>query len=179
MINTPHFINSRSWTLKNLRPFDRQAYVDSLLSQYQEIPEEFRLWILEWPNCLAISCMWPGLPFVDCFKGNAERRYGVNWLGYKSESPQLLAAICQSETPNVKFVPGLLIWRAFTTTEWLVFSREGDSLFGRVYVKDFMKLESSVIIPHESLVEYAGGRTEHEDFEDEQMYPGLTTQYLP
>lgn len=172
IINTPQFLNSRSWILQNIQPFNRQAYVDTLLSQYPVMPEEFRIWILEWPNCLAIACMWPGLPFIDCYKGNAARRYGVNWLGYRSESPQLLAVICQHKTPDVKFIPGLLIWRAFTTTEWLIFDQDDDTLFGRVYVKDFMKLESSVVIPHDRHIEDTHSETEYGDFEDE-MYPGV------
>ncbi|PPQ83853.1 hypothetical protein CVT25_000913 [Psilocybe cyanescens] len=149
MIDTPHFLNSRRWTLDNLRPFDRQAYIDALLVQYPAIPEEFRIWILEWPGHLAVACMWPGLPFIDCRRANAMRRYGVNWLGYKGDSPELLAVIYKQKTPDVKFVPGLLVWRAYTFTEWLIFDEDEPSLFGRVYVTDFMELESSAVIPHE------------------------------
>ncbi|PPQ91965.1 hypothetical protein CVT25_004439 [Psilocybe cyanescens] len=81
MINTPQFLNSHTWILDNLRLFDRQAYIDALLVQYPTIPEEFRIWTLEWPARLAVA-----------------------------------------------YEP---------------------SLFGRVYVTDFMELESSAVIPHE------------------------------
>ncbi|PPQ83852.1 hypothetical protein CVT25_000912 [Psilocybe cyanescens] len=182
MINTPLFLNSRPWTLANLQPFDRQAYIDALLAQYSAVPEEFRIWILEWPARLAIACMWPGLPFNDCYRGNSMRRYGVNWLGYRNNSPELLAVICNHKTPDVKFIPGLLIWRAFTTTEWLIFDQEDIALFGRVYITDFMKLESSVVIPHDrqpnikeelnpEAISFCSN--EDDDCQEECVYPGV------
>ncbi|PPQ92219.1 hypothetical protein CVT25_008991 [Psilocybe cyanescens] len=84
IINTPHFERSLTWSLENLEPFDRQAYIDSLLSQYPAIPEEFPL----------------------------------------------------------------LIWRTESKTDWLVFAEDERDLFGRVYITDFMDLESSAVIPH-------------------------------
>ncbi|KAJ7932780.1 hypothetical protein B0H13DRAFT_2307440 [Mycena leptocephala] len=59
-------VNERAWTLENLKPFDRQAYLDALLDQHDDLPEEFRLWILEWPARAAINCYWPGLPDTYC-----------------------------------------------------------------------------------------------------------------
>ncbi|KAJ7619605.1 hypothetical protein FB45DRAFT_1062968 [Roridomyces roridus] len=52
ILNNPLFrdLDSRPWLWENLRPFNRQAYLDHILAQHNYIPEDFRLWILEWPN---------------------------------------------------------------------------------------------------------------------------------
>lgn len=49
IVHSPYFLQTRPWVLENLRPFDRVAYVDALLAQYPRLPEDFRIWILEWP----------------------------------------------------------------------------------------------------------------------------------
>ncbi|KAJ7137635.1 hypothetical protein C8R46DRAFT_611467 [Mycena filopes] len=61
-IHDPRFLDTRPWTLENLRPFDRQAYIDALLAQHSYIPDDFRFYVLEWPARAAIACAWPGLP---------------------------------------------------------------------------------------------------------------------
>ncbi|KAJ7249424.1 hypothetical protein C8J57DRAFT_961145, partial [Mycena rebaudengoi] len=61
-VHSPAFLESRSWLVANLQPFDRQSYVDALLDQHNYLPDSFRLYILEWPARAAISCLWPGLP---------------------------------------------------------------------------------------------------------------------
>lgn len=70
LIQSPLFFRTRPWVLANLRPFDRQAFLDTLLEQYPYLPEEFTLWILEWPARAVIGCCWPGLP-------SNNKRYGV------------------------------------------------------------------------------------------------------
>lgn len=153
MINTTGFLNTRGWTLDNLMPFDRQAYIDSLLCQYPAIPEDFRIWILEWPARLAIGSTWPGLPFVDSSTRSAMRRHGVNWLGHKSSSPKLRAALYKrTHAEHYRFIPGLIIWRDTSTTDWLVFDETNPDLFGRVYVIDILESPSrSAVIPHNQL----------------------------
>ncbi|KAJ7825459.1 hypothetical protein B0H13DRAFT_1918618 [Mycena leptocephala] len=42
---------------------DQQAYIDALLDQQAYLPDDFRIWILEWPAKAAIACCWPGLPY--------------------------------------------------------------------------------------------------------------------
>ncbi|PPQ92218.1 hypothetical protein CVT25_008992 [Psilocybe cyanescens] len=148
IINTPHFEKSLPWSLDNLEPFDRQAYIDSLLSQYPAIPEEFCMWILEWPDRLVIASRWPGIQLSDCGTNDYQRRFGFNWLGYKSNSPQLFAVLYKNKTPHVKYIPALLIWRTESTTDWLIFAEDERDLFGRVYTTDFMDLESSAVIPY-------------------------------
>ncbi|KAJ7619587.1 hypothetical protein FB45DRAFT_1062958 [Roridomyces roridus] len=78
-----HDLDTRPWLWANLQPFDRQAYLDYILSQHNYIPEDFRLWILEWPNKAVIACAWPGLPAAYCDKeaDDVERIAGYNHLG--------------------------------------------------------------------------------------------------
>lgn len=108
-----------------MRPFDRwQAYIHALLAQYSAIPEEFRLWILEWPACLAVACTWPAL-LIDFKTCDCERRLGVNWLGYaNADGPEVSAVLYRNKTPNVKVISALLIWKNYATTEWLIFDKD-------------------------------------------------------
>ncbi|KAH9487401.1 hypothetical protein JR316_0001476 [Psilocybe cubensis] len=149
MVNTPDFINTRTWIVDKLLPFDRQAYIDSLLCQYPAIPEEFRIWLLEWPERATIDCTWPGLPFVSCNDIIPSKRSGVNWMAYKRHSPQLLAPVYRQCTPFAKFVPGLLIWRQSGLTDWLIFDKDEPEVFGRVYITDLVEFEDPAVIPHE------------------------------
>ena len=109
MLEYPRFIETRSWTTKHLQLFDRQAYVNSLLSQYPAIPDEFRMWILEWPGHMAISCMWPGLPMVQYLRPTLERGCGVSWMAYGS--PMLLSIAYKEGTSTPRFIPALLLWK--------------------------------------------------------------------
>ncbi|KAH9487403.1 hypothetical protein JR316_0001478 [Psilocybe cubensis] len=149
MVNTPNFIDTRTWIIDNLQPFDRHAYIDTLLSQYPAVPEEFRIWLLEWPERATVNCIWPGLPLVSCTDFRPSRRCGANWVAYNRHSPQLLAPVYRQHTPFAKFVPGLLIWRQGSSTEWLIFDKDEPELFGRVYVTDRLENEKPAVIPHE------------------------------
>ncbi|KAJ7154656.1 hypothetical protein C8R46DRAFT_1297191 [Mycena filopes] len=82
-VHDPLFLRTRLWTLGNLYPFDRQAYIDALLAQHNYIPDDFRFWILEWPARAAIACAWPGLPAVYVHQGtdDVESISGCNFLG--------------------------------------------------------------------------------------------------
>ncbi|KAH9487363.1 hypothetical protein JR316_0001438 [Psilocybe cubensis] len=148
IISTPNFEKTRPWTLDNMQPFDRQTYIDGLLTQYPVIPAEFRMWILEWPNCLAIACTWPSLPVLRYRWHANQRRPGVNWLGYVPTNPHLSAVVYRSGTPDVKVIPALLIWRENSITNWLIFDQDEPDLFGRIYATDFMEGESSAVIPY-------------------------------
>lgn len=59
-IRSPYFLPSRSRVLPALRPFDRIQYLHSLFHG-RPLPEEFELWVLEWPAKAVIGCTWPGL----------------------------------------------------------------------------------------------------------------------
>jgi len=132
------FFESRIWTLDNLKPFDRDSYITALKEQCTgpeaEIPEDFYMYILEWPARMAIGCMWPGLPFVDSQTDGIQRQFGINYLALP---PQLSALVFKHQLPEACFIPGLLTWRTPSSTSWLVFDktphdRFGSSLHGRV-----------------------------------------------
>ncbi|KAF9560327.1 hypothetical protein CPC08DRAFT_708138 [Agrocybe pediades] len=80
MLQHPRFLDTRPWTLKTLKPFDRKAYIDALLSQYPAVLEEFRLWIMEWPARMVPFGMWPGSPFTYHHAVTFEEANGTNWL---------------------------------------------------------------------------------------------------
>jgi len=139
MLANPLFFESRAWILDNLKPFDRRAYVATLNEQCTtpeaEIPEDFRMYILEWPARMAVMCLWPGLPFVDSQTSNIQRQFGINYLPYP---PQLLALVFKHQFPEACFIPGLLIWRDPEMTHWLLFDKTPHdrlkcSLHGRVF----------------------------------------------
>ncbi|KAJ7137638.1 hypothetical protein C8R46DRAFT_611477 [Mycena filopes] len=78
-VHDPLFLSTSKWTLENLRPFDREAYIDALLAQHNYIPDDFQFWILEWPARAAIACAWPGLPgeYVHHGTDGIEGRDGI------------------------------------------------------------------------------------------------------
>ncbi|KAF9554646.1 hypothetical protein CPC08DRAFT_608707, partial [Agrocybe pediades] len=124
MLAHPDFPKTRPWTLQNLKPFDREAYIRNLQSQYPNIPDEFRLWILEWPAKMAIFCMWPELPMVDINQLSFQLISGVNWLAYGS--PLLLSFVYRDECEEAmrrrrRFIPALLVWRNACAAQWLLF----------------------------------------------------------
>ena len=52
------------------------------------IPEEFSLWVLEWPDRLVVNGLWPGLPHTECLMdtlatGGAARRFGENFIALR------------------------------------------------------------------------------------------------
>ena len=139
MLANKLFLESRTWTVDNLKPFDRYSYMATLRSQCTgpeaEIPEDFEMYILEWPARMAIACMWPGLPFVDSQTDSVQRQYGINYL---APSPQLSAVVFKHQFPEVCFIPALLAWRESTSTSWLMFDktphdRLGFTLHGCVF----------------------------------------------
>ncbi|KAJ7262012.1 hypothetical protein C8J57DRAFT_1513803 [Mycena rebaudengoi] len=97
LIDNPVFLRTRPWVVQNLRNFDRQGYIDAILSQHHYIPPHFRLWILEWPAREVIGCAWPGLP------SQYEHR-----------------DLVQDAVPQrPKDVPGLLVWATYDNMIWL------------------------------------------------------------
>lgn len=67
-LESPAFLPSRPAILDDLRPFDREGYVALLHDNGLRLPEEFLLWIREWPSKAVIDGSWPGLPSstVNC-----------------------------------------------------------------------------------------------------------------
>jgi len=124
MLANEVFLESRTWTLDNLKPFDRQSYIATLREQCTgpeaDIPEDFEMYILEWPARMAIGCMWPGLPFVDSQTVSVQRQFGINYL---APSPQLSALVFKHQFPEACFIPALLTWRNPVSTSWLMFDK--------------------------------------------------------
>ncbi|KAF9564043.1 hypothetical protein CPC08DRAFT_705571 [Agrocybe pediades] len=132
--------------VEDLKPFDRDNYINTLLEQYPVIPEEFVFWIREWPERLALEYMWPGLPFRPCVQELFEN--AVNWFGYLPHSPQLSAIRYYYWTPAVKFVPVLLIYRNSDSTVWLILDKDEPDIFGKVIELSTTRGDAPTIIPH-------------------------------
>ncbi|KAF4618493.1 hypothetical protein D9613_010034 [Agrocybe pediades] len=132
MQQTPQFLETRPWILQNLRPFDRQGYIDELLAQYPAIPEAFHLWILEWPEKMAMLGLWPGLPMLENGSEWLEMPFGTNWIAYNA--PLLCALVYDKGRADSKenLTPALLVWRAPDANWWLLFDEKEPELFGRV-----------------------------------------------
>ena len=95
--------------------FDREAYLEALLNQDPNcrIPEEFSIWVLEWPAKLFINGIWPGLPFTTCVMdtnatGGSSRMYGTNYLALK---PPIISRVVERLAHGGKrHAVALLIW---------------------------------------------------------------------
>ncbi|KAI0094434.1 hypothetical protein BDY19DRAFT_988281 [Irpex rosettiformis] len=61
LVHSPAFHATRKDTLKRLEPFDRTRALGMAGKGSVEIPDEFRLWLLEWPERAAFGGIWPGL----------------------------------------------------------------------------------------------------------------------
>jgi hypothetical protein len=57
---SPAFHTTRKGTLDRLQPFDREHAL-RMISKDGHCPEDFRLWILEWPERAVFADIWPGL----------------------------------------------------------------------------------------------------------------------
>jgi hypothetical protein len=120
IVSSPYFPQTRPWLLKRLKHFDREAYLATLLDQHNYLPEDFCLWILEWPACAAFGRIWPGLHCIEItevMKDGVRRIEGVNWLG--SVPPQV-SAMTWLHSGRLIPVPGLLIWGSCNGYTWLV-----------------------------------------------------------
>jgi hypothetical protein len=154
IINTDYFLKTHDCALQHLQPFDRQAYINNFISQHPALPDNFRLWILEWPSSVVIHSMWPGLPH----RLRPASRPGVNWLA----APQVSALVYHIGTPDVEFIPGILIWRTSDVATWLILD-ERPHLFGRVISlstrgrpQDERGFSGTVVADWNNWVEYLG-----------------------
>ncbi|KIJ93454.1 hypothetical protein K443DRAFT_112052 [Laccaria amethystina LaAM-08-1] len=145
LINSPIFPQTRPWVLANLQPFDRQQYINDLMDQPQwkklavidqhpYIPEDFRMWILEWPAKAVIGCVWPGLPNVYCQSeaaDNVHRNEGNNMLA--PLPPTICALPYENYSPDAHFIPALSVFYGRSDIVWLKLD-ERDSLRDKVYI---------------------------------------------
>ncbi|KAJ8456746.1 hypothetical protein ONZ45_g18592 [Pleurotus djamor] len=105
------FLDSRPWVLENLVPFDRKSFVDALLAQHNYLPEEFRIWVLEWPAKAVFYGFWPGLPAFANYlagTGNSARWMGVwNLLDPSKPTIRTINAIRSDVDPNFDHDPAV------------------------------------------------------------------------
>ncbi|KAJ7100027.1 hypothetical protein B0H15DRAFT_818411 [Mycena belliarum] len=125
IIESPIFEQTRSWLLDNLTPFDREAYIDALLAQHDYLPDDFRIWILEWPAKAVIGCHWPGLPakyFSNHRIAGLEAFEGCNFLGCIPPVVHTVVfeQIGRSEEVVAVKVPALLAWEDGQGKTWIV-----------------------------------------------------------
>jgi hypothetical protein len=139
IISSPIFLQSRSWNLlSNLRPFDRQGYLDTLLEEHSYLPEEFCIWILEWPARAVIGGSWPGLPCTDpgLLEGDdVAGLQGSNCLGHMPPQVSIVYRCyipAGHETRVWDMLPALLVWTSRFSYIWLALD-ERESMCGKVY----------------------------------------------
>jgi len=126
IVNANYSLKTHDYALECLQPFDRQAYIDKIITQYPTLPDDFRFWILEWPSGVVIHSIWPGLPI----RLRLASRLGVNCLGSPS-APQVSALVYHIGTPDAEFIPGIMVWKTPSVATWLILD-ERPHLFGRV-----------------------------------------------
>lgn len=169
-LDSEPFITNRRHVLENLREFDRTDCIAALRYQITHVPEDFELWIMEWPAKAAFDCFWPGLPH----EWDHERDWGHRRRGWNLLANFPLQLFCmnfrtmvRSEDGEFKALsttlPGLPIWASDNNQPslWLILGTpESHDFAGRViYVytsaaefDDFydLDLEDNIIHKHPS-----------------------------
>lgn len=86
---------AKTWIEEHLEPFDRAAHLSQIRWQLGDLsmPEEFRVWLCEWPAKAAIAFMWPGLPGSHKEEYGLLRRTGFNYLA--TFPPQLYECLIE------------------------------------------------------------------------------------
>lgn len=67
VIQSPYFLPSRKQILPYIRQFDRQRYVNDLIVATpfdQLLPEDFTIWLCEWPAKAVIGKTWPTFDYI-------------------------------------------------------------------------------------------------------------------
>lgn len=108
--STPQRRNSR----QDAR-FDRALYLATLTktNKHEALPEEFRVWILEWPNTV-MNWFWPGHHY-DVAKCLAERYEGKN-LSYRKTVlfycavREIAAGGSDAQDPERVTTKGVVVW---------------------------------------------------------------------
>lgn len=139
-INTPVFIESRSWIPKFLTPFDRQSYIDAIYQQTNFIPALFRLFILEWPDMAAIPHFWPGLPMFYSLEEGVHART-CNLLA--RQPPKVsVATYCHDDIHRTRTdVPCLILCLGIDHMPLMTLSLdEGSNAEGRVFLNTLGEL---------------------------------------
>ncbi|KAJ7574278.1 hypothetical protein C8J56DRAFT_1125512, partial [Mycena floridula] len=144
LIDSPEFLASRQYVLKQLdqgvqdrhEAFNRQGFIDAILKQHPYIPEDFAIWILEWPERAVIGSVWPNLPFEEVPEAvlAGASREGWNFLANEPASVFSLRFSQSGQKPDhdVPRGPALPIWEGQGFSVWLVLDDHPDRQ-GKVY----------------------------------------------
>ncbi|KAI0695620.1 hypothetical protein BC835DRAFT_1345982 [Cytidiella melzeri] len=71
LVYSPAFHATRKDTLSRLQPFDAGRALSMIAKGGVQVPEEFRVWLLEWPARAAFAGIWPGLRFQSDLHADA------------------------------------------------------------------------------------------------------------
>jgi hypothetical protein len=166
IITSPAFLASRETVIQSLSSFDRKECVaafeggpgGNVDGRDRTLPDDFRCYILEWPEKAVFGWFWPGLHdgFTDT---SVEKPYGSNCLGYQNRAMEemfffypkyacpyppikdedLDEFIDDMKDPNevAVSVNGVQVWyHGCTTYSWLVVDPAKPELHGKVYTLD-------------------------------------------
>ncbi|KAL6303038.1 hypothetical protein BKA93DRAFT_789893 [Sparassis latifolia] len=76
-IDSPGFLKSRAEIISALTDLNREKYITTLESRIgAPLPDDFRIWLLEWPARAVIGWFWPGLSSEIEFVDTLARRRG-------------------------------------------------------------------------------------------------------
>lgn len=152
IIENPAFINSRKNAVI-LNPFDRELYVSSLETQIGEtLPdgksrgprlislysylisyEEFRTWVIEWPEKAILTGHWPGLPLHAGNRLTYGRAGKFNLAGGNIPSPDFFEAYASEKGPHLWALELRDEVSQFDIISWLLVSRNSMKMSGIVY----------------------------------------------
>ncbi|KIJ31148.1 hypothetical protein M422DRAFT_186328, partial [Sphaerobolus stellatus SS14] len=104
----------------SIRGFDREAYVTVLLQQGANLPEELRLWVLEWSAKTVIIGVWPGLSDDVVYDASICKKEGRNILGIIP--PQLSSIVF---VPKKRCILAICLWVGYPPDAvWLILDEE-------------------------------------------------------
>ena len=135
IIEYPVVVSTQQWIRSGINPFDRQAYLDALLVDHPYLPEDFCIWILEWPACAAIRCTWRGVPGVPVYPpshAKCDKVGDISAFNMLRSIPPPICTVRFDYNGKCEFIPALCLWTTETTYTWLILD-ERDGLRGKVY----------------------------------------------
>ena len=108
----PSFRASRKNVMPYLEQFSREKYLENLQSEISKlcpkarIPEEFALWIMEWPENAIIDRVWPGVEdnydyFAAVLSGPEQSDDDDEPLGNDDLNPDIVGLIVEDHGCNI------------------------------------------------------------------------------
>ncbi|KII86741.1 hypothetical protein PLICRDRAFT_43400 [Plicaturopsis crispa FD-325 SS-3] len=152
-ISSSRFLETRPLLLAHLSdPFDREryiatldAYIEDFVAKLEDdqhrpvLPEDFRLWLLEWPARSVIGRIWPGLQHGSFSETIGPRGYN-GLANCFAHLPKVGFIDCEDATharSGVKAAEKPLAievwWHSKTWSSWLVVDESQPELKGKVY----------------------------------------------